>query len=181
MLAKLWNMIQDSRLWQLTNLAFTAAAKQPQKGRAWQYRQQETCYRQRCRNCACTNTKSACITVGDVLVRHLHLVCWCKCKNEELPHRCAAAFPPGTGPAHSVGLPESRLEVSRLSQASSLYLASLPHPSPSVRSFPKTSFTQHSWESPVTAAATSAFYNCSFSVMSTAHGESDQTPTEVEG
>lgn len=33
-----------------------------------------------------------------------HLVCWCKCKNEVLPHRCAAASPPGTGPAHSVGL-----------------------------------------------------------------------------
>lgn len=136
-------MEQDSRLWQLTNLAFTAAAKQPQKGRTRQYRQQETCYKQHCRNYACTNTKLVCIITGDVLVRHLHLVCWCKYKNEELPHRCAAAFPPGTGPAHSVGLPESRLEVSRLPQAASLDLASLPHPSPSVWSLPKTSSSIH--------------------------------------
>jgi len=74
-LSKLWDMIQDSRLCQLTNPALTAATKQPQKGRAQQQRQQQTCYRQYCRNCTSINTKSICIVIGDVLVRHLHLVC----------------------------------------------------------------------------------------------------------
>lgn len=121
---------------------------------------------------------------GDVLVRHLHLVCWCKCKNEGLPHRCAAASPPGTGPAHSVGLPKSRLEVSRLPQAASLELTYLPNPSPSVRSLPKTSSSIHPaqlGESFMTARAMSVFCICSFPVMPTAHGESDLTPLGMEG
>lgn len=103
--------------------------------------------RQYCRNCACINTKSVCIIVGDVLLRHLHLVCWCKCKNEGLPHRCAAASPPGTGPAHSVGLPKSRL-LSRLPQAASLDLTCLtPVPQYGLSPKPHLAFTQHSWES----------------------------------
>lgn len=103
--------------------------------------------------------------------------------NEGLPHRCAAASPPGTGPAHSVGLPKSRLEISRLSQAGSLDLISLPIPSTSVQSLPKISSSIHAAqlaESSMTAAATSVFCNCSFSVMSTAQGESDLTPIEME-
>lgn len=124
-----------------------------QKGQTWQYRQQEICYRLYCRNCACINTKSTCIITGDALIRHLHLVCWCKCKNEALPHRCAAASPPGIDPAHSVGLPKSRLEVSRLDasrlpQAVSLDLTSLSSPTLSYGVYPKLhlTFTQHSWE-----------------------------------
>lgn len=99
-----WNTIQNSRLWHLTNYAFTTATKQPPKGRAWQPRQQETCYRQYCRNCACINKISLL-----EMVMHLHLVCWYICKNEGLPHRCAAASPPATGPAHLVGLQKKQV------------------------------------------------------------------------
>lgn len=153
-----------------------------QKGQAWQYKQQETSYRQCCRNSACINTKSAGIVTGDVLVRHSHLVCWCKCKNEALPRKCAAASPPGTGPAHSVGLPQSRLEVSRLDisrlpRAASLDLTCLSNPTSSCGLFPKLhlrftllgDISMTLWQ----------LCQCSFSVMSTAPGESDLTPTEV--
>lgn len=151
MLAKLWNMTQQ--IVTAHKPCIYSCYQRAQKVQAWQYRQQETRYRQYCRNSACINTKSTCIITGDVLVRHLHLVCWCKCKNEVLPHRCAAASPPGTGPAHSVGLPKSRLEVSmldisRLPWAASLDLTTLSNPTSSYGVFPKLhrTFTQHIWE-----------------------------------
>lgn len=116
----------------------------------------------------------------DVPVRHLHLVCWCKYKNEGLPHRCAVVSPPGTGPAHSVGLPKSRLEVSRLVQAvSQTWLwSSLSTVSPQNSSSIHPAQLGQSF---VNAAAMPIFSNCSFSIVSHAYRESDLVPIEAEG
>ena len=79
---------------------------------------------------------------------------------------------------------KGRLEVSGLMQTASLDLTSLPNPSPSVGSLPKTSSSIHPaqlGEPSVTAATMPVFCSCYYSVMSTACGESDPTPVGVEG